>query len=638
MIHRPLRFLTAALLLASGACHPALAQSDESLRFDAETGRGLANYLPHRDFDHTHMLLELDFPDFEHEARATARCTLTMTPIGTPRETVRLDATGYEIGGVSLDGRPLGFDYDGEELLVTLPRTIALGESVTLVIDYELSPTNIAPNGRALSWSPPTRRQRNPSEEVPMLHSQGQPDNASGWFPCYDHPLERLATELVVTVHEGFEVISNGELKSKELQDDGRVRWHWDQELPHAPYLVSLVIGKFDVVDVGGKDTARPGLTMPIYGPVGTGDRLEEVFANTPDMIAHFEQLFDEPYPWAKYSQAIVRDFAAGAMENTSATTFFPFAAAAEPGTLDDIIVHELVHQWFGDLVTNKSWAHLWLQEGWATFGEALWDEETARAEALEDGDTEDEAAAAARKAYIRSMRGNFRASAMGASRTSAPNDPALVSNLWNNPDLNFMKANNPYSRGACILHMLRERLGEEVFWRSIRLYLDRHRFGAVETSDFQHVLEEVSGEQLERFFDQWVFRAGAPKADVELDWQPAFAGDDDGPGVFTVTFRQVQKINADNPAYAMVVPVYCRYDNGSGEYVYIVTEEREATATARLDRKPDEVLIDPYFWNILDADITRDIDEPETVEDPSEQEDGQAEDAEAMGDHTTLE
>lgn len=604
-----------AMLLACGSQLPvANAQTGSALRFDEETGRDLANYLPHRDFDHTHMLLELDFPDFEHEARATARCTLTMTPIGTPRNTIRLDATAYTIHSVTLDARPLRYDYDGEELLVTLPRAIPLGDSVTIVIDYELAPENMVPNGKALSWSPPTRRPSDPSEEVPMLHSQGQPDDASGWFPCYDHPLERLSTELIVTAHDGYEVVSNGELLSREVQPDGRVRWHWDQKLPHAPYLVSLVIGKFDVVDVGGPDTARPGLTMPIYGPVGLGERMRDVFANTPDMVAHFEKLFDEPYPWAKYSQAIVRDFAAGAMENTSATTFFPFASAAQPGSIDNIIVHELVHQWFGDLVTNENWTHLWIQEGWATFGEALWEEEVAHRETTDAGGTEDEAAAAARRAYIRHMRGNFRSSAMGGTRTSAPNDPALASNLWNTPDLNFMKPNNPYARGACILHMLRERLGDEVFWRGMRLYLDRYKFSAVESDDLRDILEEVSGESLERFFDQWVYRAGAPKADVELDWQPAFEDDDDGPGTLTITLRQVQTINADNPAYAMVVPMYCRYDNGSGEYLYLITEEREASISARLDRAPDEVRIDPYLWNILEARITKDLDEPESA------------------------
>lgn len=622
MTHRPLLTATLAVLALLGGC-ASIASAQRggggSLRFDEETGRDLANWLPHRDFDHTHMLLELDFPDFEDEARAIARCSLTMEPIGTPRDAVRLDAVGMTIDGVTLDGEDLPFTHADGELRIDLPRTVQLGESITLVIDYTLEKDQLKPDGEGLSWSPPTRRPDGPSEEVPMLHSQGEPDYSCRWFPCFDHPNERLATELIVTVDDGYEVVSNGELLGREVQPDGRVRWHWDQALPHAPYLVSLVIGKFDVVEVGGPDSARPGLPMPVYGPVGTGEKIRGAFANTPAMIAHFEQLFDEPYPWAKYSQAIVRDFAAGAMENTSATTFFPFAAAASPGSIDGIIVHELCHQWTGDLVTCKDWAHLWLQEGWATFAEALWDEQQARAEALEEGKPADEAARAARKAYLRGIRGNFRSAARSASRTSAPEDPALASNLYADPEHTFMKANNPYSRGACVLHMLRERLGDEVFWRGIRLYIDRFKYAAAETDDLRKSLEDVSGESLERFFAQWVYRAGAPRADIELDWEPR-SERDDGPGTLTVTLRQVQTIDADNPAYAMVVPLYLKFAGGSGDYVYIDTDQREMVESFDLAHPPVDTVIDPYYWNILNARVTRDVGDP-VEEDETEQE-----------------
>lgn len=624
MTHRPLLSAALSIALTAGLATSALAQRggpSGSLRFDEDTGRDLANWLPHREFDHTHMLLELDFPDFENDARAICRCTLTMQPIGTPRDSVRLDAEGMTVSSITLDGEALPFVHEDAELRIPLPQTIQLGESITLTIDYTLEQDQLKPNGEGLSWSPPTRRARGESEAVPMLHSQGEPDYAKRWFPCFDHPNERLATELIVTAHDGYEVVSNGELLSREVQPDGRVRWHWDQALPHAPYLVSLVIGKFDVVELGGPDSARPGLPMPVYGPVGTGDQITKSFANTPAMVAYYEQLFDEPYPWAKYSQAIVRDFAAGAMENTSATTFFPFAAQAEGDMLDGIICHELTHQWFGDLVTCKDWGHLWLQEGWATFGEALWDEQKARAAALADGKTTDEAEQAARRAYLRSVRGQFRAAARGAARTSAPESPALASNLYADPEHVFMQANNPYSRGACVLHMLRERLGNEVFWRGIRLYLDRFKYAAAESDDLRKCLEEVSGESLERFFAQWVYRAGAARVDVELAWESK-SERPDGPGTLTVTLRQVQEINADNPAYAMVVPLYLKFDGGGGEYIYIDTDQREVTTNHSFARPPSDTVIDPYNWNILDGSVTRNIGgQPQELEPQPEQE-----------------
>ncbi len=630
MSRRPLPTAAFVLAIVGGVAPVAWGQGGGeggSLRFEEETGRSLANYLPHRDFDHTHMLLELDFADFEHEAAAVCRCHLTMTPIGSPREAVRLDAEGMTISGVSLEGEgELSFVHEGSELRVPLPRAVEPGESITLVIEYTLGQEQLKPDGEALSWSPPTRSPDNASEEVPMLHSQGEPEYAKRWFPCFDHPNERLATELVVTVHDGFEVVSNGRLVSKEGVGEGRTRWHWDQELPHAPYLVSLVIGKFDVVEVAGPDSAMPGVPMPVYGPVGSAEKIRSGFANTPAMVAYFGVLFDEPYPWAKYSQAIVRDFAAGAMENTSATTFFPFAAAAEGGTLDDIISHELVHQWFGDLVTCKDWEHLWLQEGWATFGEALWSEHQARVEALAGGESPEEADAAARRAYLRGMRNNFRQASRGAGRTSAPEDAALASKLYRNPEHVFMKANNPYSRGACVLHMLRERLGDRVFWAGVHLYLDRCKFSAAETDDFRKCMEEVSGESLERFFDQWVYRAGSARVEVELAWE-ARSERFEGPGTLTVTLRQAQEINADNPAYAMVVPLYLKFEEGGGEYLYIETDEREVVRSYDLARPPADTVIDPYNWNIVNARVTRDIERP-AEEAPAEE--AEPEEAEA--------
>lgn len=625
-----MRRILSTLAVVLAAVAPTAAQP--SLRFDPDTGRDLANWLPARTFDLTHMLLELDFPDFEAEARALCRAAITMQAIGSERDSLTLDAVGMHIDRVSLDGRSLAFTHEEGQLRLTLPEPVHAGGEITIVVDYELGPQQMAPNGEGLSWSPPTRRPDGPSEEAPMLHSQGQPEYARLWFPTFDHPNERLATELVVTVHEGFEVVSNGELVSREPTGDGRVRWHWNQALPHAPYLVSLVIGKFDVVEVGGPESARPGLPMPVYGPVGTAEQIRAAFAATPAMLAHFEALLDEPYPWAKYSQAIVRDFAAGAMENTSATTFFPFAAAASPGSIDDIIVHELVHQWLGDLVTCRNWAHLWLQEGWATYGEALWKEHEARAEALAEGESPEEADRAARRAYLRAVRGNFRASELGGAQTSAPEHPALASNLYADPDDTFMKANNPYARGACILHMLRERLGDDVFWKGVHLFIDRYKFAAAETDDFRQCLEEVSGDSLERFFAQWVYRAGVPRADVALDWEPnTQAGD--GAGVLTVTFRQVQTINADNPAYAMVVPVYLKFEEGGGEYVYVRTEEREVAETYALDRRPVEAVVDPFYWNILESDITRGL-APAAEEPPEDAaaEDGAAQEAEPVG------
>ena len=626
---RSLLSLLVAFILTAGVSSSVLAQG-QAARIDEQTGQDLANWLPNRDFDHTHMLLEIDFPDFAHKDTASCVCHLTMTPIGSPRTTARLDAKNLDIHSVSLNGHPLDFVYADDEIHIDLPQRVELGESITLDITYDI--VHMPNNGRALSWSPPREDPKNPSQEVPMLHSQGEPDAAAEWFPCFNHPNERLSTELIVTATTGFEVVSNGVLTEKEDLDDGRTRWHWVQAKPHAPYLVSLVVGKFDVVEIAGPDSAYPSMPMPVYTPVGTGEHVRESFARTPAMVAYLEKVFDEPYPWDKYSQAIVRDFAAGAMENTSATTFFPFAASAPVGSIDDIIVHELTHQWTGDLLTCKDWAHIWLNEGWASYGECLWAEESARQKALADGADEAQANAAARRGYRKSIR-KFIAQQIG-NRTTSPDTPAMVSNIYRDPDYTFMKSNNPYSKGACVLHMLRKQMGDDVFWRGVRLYIDRYKFKAVETDDFRKVLEEVSGRSLERFFNQWVYRAGTPALDVSYEWEPQSQEDVMGPGTLFVTVEQVQDINADNPAFDLDIPLYIKYTQQDAEYVYLETDVNELTQEFKLPARPTAIKFDPSTWNLADVEIVRSLeDEPQADQEQATDQDTQV-DQNNQGNH----
>jgi aminopeptidase N len=315
---------------------------------------------------------------------------------------------------------------------------------------------------------------------------------------------------------------------------------------------------------------------------VGFAERVTESFASTPRMIEHFERLFDEPYPWDKYAQLLVRNFAAGAMENTSATTFNQGLGLS--GHVDGVIAHELVHQWMGDLVAYKSWEHLWLGEGWATYGEALW----AEAEAGPDE---------ARDAYYRVMY-----SQLGATRsndTYAPRFPGLASKFYVDPDQNFYKPNNPYTKGALVLHMLRTRLGDEVFFDGVADYIDRYKFRTVETDDFRRVLEEASGQSLERFFRQWVIQPGMPRVSVELGWdEPASA--------LTVRAEQTQRIDADNPAYAFVLPIYVTLEDGDGRYLYLPMETRSVERSFALPARPVEADVDPNLRVAAHTRVTK--------------------------------
>jgi aminopeptidase N len=554
----------------------ASAQAQQDPRIDPDTGRATAHYPPARHFDHLHVRLDIDIPDMS-KRRLTAVETLTLAAIGTARRDVRLNAVGLEIRSVEVGGRPQAFEHDGETLLVHLDEDRPPNVAFDLRIEY----AGHFPyaTGEGLTWTLGREDAPSLTDRSPQIHTQGQPQSNSKWFVCHDWPNEQLTSELLVTVDSDYQVCSNGRLLSSDTGPDGRTTWHWLQDKPHSTYLVVLVVGQFAVVGLGDANWRRPDLPLTVYAPVGFANTMAETFGNTGRMITHFEKLFDEPFPWDKYSQLVVRNFAAGAMENTSATTFNQGMTMG--GDVDAVIAHELVHQWFGDLISYKTWADLWLGEGWATFGEALWAEHDA-----EPGQE--------REAYHRAIFSNLAASRMNT--TYAPTYPGLVSNVYPNPDTNFYKANNPYSKGALVLHMLRMRLGDDVFFEGTRRFIDEYKFKPVETDDFRRTLEDVSGQSLERFFRQWVDQPGMPRVDVELAW-------DDEAGVLEVHAEQTQRIDADNPAYALAIPLYVTFDDEQGTYVYLPMETRTIDHSFELPARPTDVSVDP---NLRVAAFTR--------------------------------
>lgn len=568
LIHGMVGVLALAASVATG-------QAPDDPRIDPASGRLIATWPKDRLFDHVHMRLELRFPDMGRAALEGVQ-TLSLRPLGRGRAGIVLDCDGPVASEVTLNGGSCQFEQEGKQLRVRFPSELARGAMGELVIRYTLDFSG--QKGQGLTYSAAEPDAESLTSQFPQVHAQGQAESNSRWFPCLDHPSERLTTELIVHVEQGYEVVSNGRLVSQGPSDAaGAVRWHWLQDKPHSPYLVTIVIGKLARVEFGGPGSARPGVPMPVFTPHGTEGNVASTFAGTPEMMAFFEDRFGVPYPWDQYAQCIVRDFASGGMENTSCTLLLLRASrATQPGRMDDLIAHELAHQWFGDLVTCKSWDHLWLQEGWATYSEALWQEHKAAPEG------EDKA----RAAYLRSILGNYRGQ-RSRNRSSAPAAPPMVSNRFTDPERVFRKADDPYSKGAVILHMLRSRLGDEVFFRGARLYLERYSYKSVETDDFRRVMEEVSGRSLEQFFAQWCLRPGLPRVDVEQAW-------DEATSTLTVSVEQMQTIDYLNPAYAFTLPVLIKLSEDDARWMHIDIDSRRATASLVLPSKPTQVSVDP--------------------------------------------
>jgi aminopeptidase N len=512
--------------------------------------------------------------------------TFRLSAIGRPRAEVALNA-GPEIAvsAASVGGESVTFTHADEVLRIALARPAAPGTAVELTIRY--SATSKMPNGSGLTWTDGNPKGRNDTDKAAQIHSQGQAESNREWFPCHDSPNERMTTELIVTVEDGYTVGSNGRLVgttlgSRAANGTPRTRWHWLQDKPHAAYLVSLIVGKFAIVglpaDVGPGSPG--GVPCYLYAPLGEERTAARVYAKTPAILAAFERAFGEPYPWDKYSQAIVRRFAPGGMENTSATTMHDMSLRVP---WEDVIAHEASHQWTGDLLTCKTWEHVWLNEGWATYSEAIW----AEAAAPEGR---------AKRNYQRKVA-SFITQQRIQNAAQAPESGGMVSRRWGDPMDAFMRADNPYSKGGVVLHMLRQKLGDELFFAGVRRYIDRYKLKEVETDDFRRCLEEVSGLDLEQFFSQWCYRPGLPRLQVGVEWTAASAGESadakTSGGELAITIKQTQHIDGDNPAYRFSLPVVLKRDGGD-HTVLVDVDSRQTVKTIRLERPPEDVVIDP--------------------------------------------
>ncbi|TVQ64591.1 MAG: hypothetical protein EA379_01080 [Phycisphaerales bacterium] len=545
-------------------------------RWEERTGRDARNYPPDRLADYQRMVLEIDIPDM-NTPRFEATQRLEFTPIGAPLEALTLNAMQFDVHAVKRDGRDLTFSHDGEHLTILFNPPLAPGVETSIVTTYSVeNPVD------GLIWTP---EHPDAPGRAAQLHTQGQPEANRYWFPAHDFPNERFATELIITVPEGYLVSGNGDLVAERTQR-GRTTFHWRLEQPHVSYLVSLIVGKFEVADV-----ARPGdpWTLPVYVPAGASEHIERTYGNTSAMMHFFERVYGEPYPWGdRYAQLVVWNFGAGGMENTGATTMYDTAILDERAVLDadldGLIAHELAHQWFGNLLTCKSWEHIWLNEGFATYGTALWYEER---DGYDDGYL---------ASVYRSARGVAGRDRLRADDPRAGERPGMASREYEVPLDTFRRAANPYPKGATVLHMLRRELGDDLFFKAKREYVQRHKFGEVETDQLRRVIEDVSGRSFERFFEQWVIRPGAPEVRIDASWHA-------GAGELRLTVEQTQRIDHLVPAFVFTLPVHIETPSGWRIVEIDVSERRHERAIA-LDAEPTMVVVDPDLHVLMTPDV----------------------------------
>jgi aminopeptidase N len=378
-----------------------------------------------------------------------------------------------------------------------------------------------------------------------------------------DHPSVKQSMDITIVAPEGYATVSNGELVSQTAADPGWTAWHWKQAKPIPAYLVNVIVAKLDAhSDLHGE--------LPLRYLVAPGTKESEVrriFARTPEMIRCFESRFGVAYPWPRYDQIVVEDFIFGGMENVAATTLTDLTMADPKAAVewdpDGLIAHELAHQWFGDLVTCQDWSQGWLNEGWATYSEAIW---IAWARSADE---------AAYDVFCKA-RNYFGET---ASRYSRP----IVTYLFREPIDVFDR--HLYEKGACVLHTLRNSLGERAFWAATKTYLETHAHGTVHTRDLQSAFEKATGRNLDGFFHQWIYCAGFPDLELEIEEKD---------GLLELKLKQVQTGDDVPEAFAFDLGIILHGE--SEQKLRLPVDERVRSFAIPVAERPEYLTVDPGF------------------------------------------
>lgn len=454
-----------------------------------------------RRIDLIHTRLEIRFDWLKQQATGTA--VLSFRTLNRQVDTGYIDAVGMDIRSVSVlkNGAfsTIAYSYDGKKIGVPLGEKGRPGEKFDLEIHYIAKPNEIVTEtGEAIHDSKGLYF-INPYGTKPgvprQIWTQGEVQSTSAWLPTIDAPNEKMTHELFITVDDTLQTVSNGKLVKSAVSGPGQRTDHWLMNQPHAPYLVAMAIGRFHVESAKWKSVPLNYYTDPKYA--GSS---RTIFGNTPEMIEFFSNKLNYAYPWPKYDQVVVSEFVSGAMENTTVTIFGSMLHLDSRELLDadyeDVVAHELFHHWFGDLVTCESWAHLPLNEAFATYGEYLWKE-------YKYGP--DFAAAHLHHDYEAYMN-----EALGKKEK-------LIRYDYETP-LDMFDAHS-YQKGALVLHMLRNYMGDTFFFAGLNLYLTTYAYKTAEVHDLRKCMEEVSNEDLTWFFDQWFFRPGHPYLEVRHEY-----------------------------------------------------------------------------------------------------------------------
>jgi len=394
-----------------------------------------------------------------------------------------------------------------------------------------------------------------------QIWTQGQGIDNRHWMPCFDDMADKITTNLTINFPEGYEVISNGALKSKKTKN-GITSWNYIMEKPHAPYLMMVAVGKYQYED----RKTNSGVPVRLYYYPEHQSRVAQTYRYSTEMIDYMENYLSFKYPWVNYKQVPVADFLYGAMENTTATIFGDFYMVDEKAALDkeylDVNAHELAHQWFGDLVTSRSGPHHWLHESFATFFQMRFTREIKG------------------EAYYRWwMRENAEAAIKETEKDLMGVGHSMAG------------SSRHYLKGGFVLDMLTYVMGEENFKKGLNHYLKTHQYGNVETDDLLYAFHEATGQDLYWFFEQWIKKGGEPQFKINFT---EIESDENKFGVFDV--QQTHEVSDLVGYFKMPIKFEVHYTDYSKDSATFWIDGPYQKVNLKLDKNKevDYVLFDP--------------------------------------------
>jgi aminopeptidase N len=467
----------------------------------------LRPYNPSHTFevDLLHTKVEISF-DWAKK-RANGKATLSMRPWFYATDRVTLDAKNFDIKSINFEGKTeeLQYNYDNVQLTVKLGRTFTRNEEFKLVVVYTAKPDERTSFGGSAAITGDKGlyfvNADGADPDKPMqIWTQGETESNSYWMPTVDKPNERCTQEMYITVEDKFKTLSNGVMVSSRKNADGTRTDYWKMDKPHAPYLFMMAIGDFAIV----KDKWR-GIDLDYYVEPKYAQYARDIFPHTAEILEFISNKLNYPYPWPKLGQVVVRDYVSGAMENTTGIIYGDYVQKTRRELMDDhltnekVVMHEIFHHWFGDLVTTESWANLTLNEGFANYSEYLWMEHKYGRDAADD--------------HLMTETQGYLFSTGGGAH------PLIHFGYADRED---MFDAHSYNKGGCTLHMLREEIGDDAFFTALNRYLKKNEYTDVEADELRMAFEDVTGRDLNWFWNQWYFGAGHPELDIQYGWDEA--------------------------------------------------------------------------------------------------------------------